>query len=162
MGSEMCIRDRYLRTWSPVRKMSTLEFLLTGIFVMSLIGIFVYGIQELQVWQAAPKVKARVTGVAPIRVEFTDAEQRVQSAMLSEAEFYVAPKTVGEEVEIRYIPTEPVRVKGPAREQDSFVSSLPRAIGATMVYGAAMSGLRWMTRRRRAPVPASTMPSNLG
>jgi hypothetical protein len=131
--------------------MTTLQVILTGVFILTLIGIGVYAWQEQQAWQSAPTIRARVTaidplpagiGQKPIHVEFTDDTGRVQTGALESAEFYVDPSTVGEEVELRYLATEPPRFKGPARVHDAgFVRFTPWAIAAVAAYGALMSVL---------------------
>jgi hypothetical protein len=153
----------YLQYWRPRHRMTTLQVILTGVFILTLIGIGVYAWQEQQAWQSAPTIRARVTaidplpagiGQKPIHVQFTDDTGRVQTGALESAEFYVDPSAVGDEVELRYLATEPPRFKGPARVHDAgFVRFTPWAIAAVAAYGALMSAASWLQRKRKVPPP---------
>jgi hypothetical protein len=150
--------EHYLRTWRPHRGMTPGQLLLTVLFMMALIGTAVFAFQEQQAWRSAPTAMATVTAVdplpagigqKPIHVEFTDEGGKRQQASLETAEFYSHPNEAGEQVEIRYLPTEPVQVKGPARAQDAaFVRYVPVVLVITAIYGALMALLR--SRRVRA------------
>jgi hypothetical protein len=161
---DLCKRPdlrNYLHFWRPRHQMTTLEVMLTGVFILTLLGIGVYAWQEQQAWQSAPTIRARVTGLdplppgigqKPIHVEFTDKSGVVRAGSLESAEFYVDPSAVGEEVELRYLATEPPRFKGPARVHDAgFVRSTPWVIAAVAAYGALMTAARWLQRQRRVP-----------
>jgi hypothetical protein len=140
----------YLRFWRPERRMNNVQRILTGAFVLAVIGIGVFAFQLQQHWSAAPAAKARVTALkiatnSAYDVEFTDTDGKSQTATLHARDFYVPPSEVGQEVEIRYLPTEPIQVRGPARAQDSaFVTCFPWAIAATGIYGV----LFWLAGRR--------------
>jgi hypothetical protein len=130
--------------------------ILTGAFVLALIGIGGFAFQLQQHWSAAPAAKAKVTALriatnSAYDVEFNDADGKTQTATLSAHDFYVPPSEVGEEVQIRYLPMEPIQVRGPARAQDSaFVTCFPWAIAATGIYGALFWLAGWRDRMRMA------------
>lgn len=149
----------YLKYWRPRRRrMTPFQAMLTGAFVLSLIGIVVCAAQEQQAWQMASTATARVIsidhlpagiGQKPFHVEFRDADGAAYTAGLEAADFYVAPSNPGDEVEVRYLLTEPIQVKGPARVQDAaFTRYMPWAIGSTALYAALMTLVGWFVRWR--------------
>lgn len=84
------------------------------------------------------------SGVRPqvdlFRVEYQDPAGQRAEARLEGAEFYVAPREIGDEAQVTYVAGEPPRVKGPARARDSaFMDHLPWviSIGALWLLGQA-------------------------
>lgn len=68
-------------------------------------------------------------------VEFTDPQGQRHEARLESAEFYIAPREIGTEVEVVYAGGEPPRVKGPSRVRDAaFIEHIPWAISIGVLW----------------------------
>jgi hypothetical protein len=78
------------------------------------------------------------------RVEFVDPAGGRREASLEAAEFYVAPREIGEEVQVTFAAGPSPRIKGPARARNAaFIEHVPWVIvlGIAYLIGQALLSL---------------------
>jgi hypothetical protein len=141
-------------------KMSGSQKVLLLAFILVLGWLGWQAFLEQQRWQTAGRVLGRVSEIVEtpgkmagkvFRVTFPDREGRQHSADLETGEFYIAPTTVGEEVELAFVDGNPPRVMGLSRVGDAaFLRYVPWFIGATAGYTILLIALRFVERQRRA------------
>ncbi len=136
---------------------------LTLLAIVALLLVGKKGIEEMQVWNQAPTLQAKLVAVEQVpmkqfrdylppalrwvvpksrtvivegyRVAFTLPDGEPQEVVLERGELYVAPQKPGEEVPVVYVAGDPPRVKGLSRARDSaFVDYIPWAITIGAVY----------------------------
>jgi len=145
-------------TWTP------LQWVLALAFIVSMGAVIKLGFEEMQRWQAALILDGRLTALEMqngetkgYHIEYTDPGGKQRRTVLEGADFYVAPQSIGDAVQICYVPEEPPRVKGQARAQDAaFLRYLPWGAGVLLTYGIANMIAGLLAQRSRAAATAGT------
>lgn len=106
--------------------------------------------RHLPEWLLAGRISSARPQVDLYRVQYTDPHDQPREALLEGAEFYVAPREIGDPVELTFLDENPPRVKGPARARDSaFLEHMPWAItigGLWLILSTALTAVPFLLR----------------
>ncbi len=165
------LRKQWLQHRKSVQTASAnpIQRILTLLLVVALGTIAWRGWKETQLWQAARVLPGNLVSVEkatkkPWRdrfvIKYSDPTGRPQTATLQSGDFYVSPREIGEEVQLRYAAGDPPRVAGPREASDmAFVRFVPWGIGAGAIYLVLWSaaGFAWRLKcaaaRSKPPAP---------
>ncbi len=151
--------------WTP------LQWLLALAFWVGMGTVAKLGFDETRAWQQATVLDGKLAAFEVLpgkakavgyRVRYTDPLGKSQQVLLAGADFYVAPREVGEAVQVSYVDGPPARVKGPSRARDAaFLHYIPWAIGIWLTYTVAHLMAGWLGQRsRRAGTDPKGPPSD--
>ena len=126
------------------RKRNSVLFAFIHLMLVTSIGTVVWSSVQLQRrWDAAPEVPAVVVSLDPpppsvlpnsITVSFNDSNGAEHKKTLDYLQFMTTPK-LGDEVRIRYMPSDPNSVLGPVAFKDiGFETAIPSVFGIVAVY----------------------------
>lgn len=140
-------------SWTP------LQWLLAVAFWIAMGTVAKLGFDETRAWQQATVLDGKLTAFEPqpgktksmgYRVRYIDPYGKSQQIVLEAADFYVAPREVGDEVQVSYVDGNPPKVKGPSRARDAaFLHYVPWAIAILLSYMVANMTAGWWGQRNK-------------
>lgn len=174
LSKQTNLTDLLRKRWSsgtisnaPSMKWTPLQWVIALAFVVSLVVLAKRGFAEMQAWQQAEVLTGSLIKIEerPVKqggdlyhVTYKDPQGKIQLASLERADFYVAPRQPGDEVQICYLAENPPRVKGPSRAKDAaFLTYLPQFIGLFIAYIVIQMIAGFIGRRS----PATATPAGV-
>ncbi|MDB6140056.1 MAG: hypothetical protein JWO94_3128 [Verrucomicrobiaceae bacterium] len=134
-----------------------MQWLIALMSLVAMTTVGKLGFDETRRWQQAVVLEGRLTaldalpgkaGARAYHVRYADPEGKRGDVVLEQADFYVAPREIGEAVQVVYVSGDPPRVKGPARARDAaFLRYVPWAVGILLFHVVAMTLAGWLGQR---------------
>jgi len=136
---------------------------LVAVCVLALAYIGWLSIQETKRWAAATMLTGKVLAIETLpgrlqqksfRVEFLDPSGRRHETSLVDRDFYITPRSIGDEAHLYYSNDDPPRIMGEFRVRDAaFSRYMPWAIGVSVVFVVGRMGLAFIPWKRKTAAP---------